>query len=431
MIQNQDKIDPVTSTSDSRPPSQSRIDIGLVTTLDPYSIPNGILNKIAQRLNEELSLWLTELDWRITVQEHALRAAPTSRGDDVEPIDLLLKAAELRDQYAWDFVLVVTSASLVSRYRRYSIAALSRPLDASIISLARLQDRTRVASDTSIDSDNLAIAKQIPSEPVLVDRITTLMLHALGHLGGLPSRSDTTLFLHNPVHPEELDGMGTFTPAELRTLMATFMAVADTRLEEENPDYSMSWRFSVKAAIINRKEILDAVLAARAWEFPRHLSRLTTAAVSTLAILLLTAEVWDIALSQPWYVIAILALLSLTLTTTFVANKQQLLLRRNRLSSEQLVVTRVSAMLTVIVGLSTTWIGAFMLSMLGAITLFDPVLVAGWASNSGADLGGGLLVPKIAMSAFCASVALLIGALGASFEDQHHFQHVIYVDEEL
>ena len=35
------------------------------------------------------------------------------------------------------------------------------------------------------------------------------------------------------------------------------------------------------------------------------------------------------------------------------------------------------------------------------------------------------------MSAFVASVAILIGALGASFEEQHYFRHVIFVDEEI
>jgi len=35
------------------------------------------------------------------------------------------------------------------------------------------------------------------------------------------------------------------------------------------------------------------------------------------------------------------------------------------------------------------------------------------------------------LSAFVASLGLLIGAFGASFEDQYYFRHVTHVDEEL
>ncbi len=40
-------------------------------------------------------------------------------------------------------------------------------------------------------------------------------------------------------------------------------------------------------------------------------------------------------------------------------------------------------------------------------------------------------ISYLKMATFCASVGLLIGALGASFQEQTHFQHVNFVDDAL
>ena len=127
----------------------------------------------------------------------------------------------------------------------------------------------------------------------------------------------------------------------------------------------------------------------------------------------------------------VLAFVVLVLTTSFVVYRQQLLIERHRRLSEQLVATRIAAVLIVVGGLATTWLGILVLALLAALTLFDAPLIVGWAASHGlaeADVG---LAERVRMAAFCASIGLLIGSLGASFEEQHHFRHVIFVDEEL
>jgi hypothetical protein len=62
-----------------------------------------------------------------------------------------------------------------------------------------------------------------------------------------------------------------------------------------------------------------------------------------------------------------------------------------------------------------------------SILFFQPALVAGWA----ASLHGAVSTRHyLILSAFVASFGLLIGALGASFEQYHYFRHVTYIDEE-
>ena len=51
----------------------------------------------------------------------------------------------------------------------------------------------------------------------------------------------------------------------------------------------------------------------------------------------------------------------------------------------------------------------------------------GWAASLGRPVGHDEV---LAFAGFVAALGILVGALGASFEDQTYFRHVAYVDEE-
>lgn len=387
----------------------------------------------ARRLGTDLAHWFPGYLWRIE---------PSVRHDigqyrREESSELLRRAAETRDSARHDFVILVTPDELVARYRPFALAALSRPLDAAVLSTARLvpdidghvslpTDRAETPPAASADGAGGTV-----SDDMIVDRLATLMMHALAHLAGERPTPEPERLLHRPDRPTDLDRMRHFDARELDALDAAFGKVADTRLEESSASAGGRWRFVLRAAMINREEITEAVRAARPWEFPQRLSRLTTAAVSTLALLLMTAESWDLGLAQGWTAVLVLALLVLALTTSFVVYRQQLLIERHRRLSEQLVATRITAVLIVVGGLATTWLGVLVLALLAALTLFDAPLIVGWAASQAlaeTDVG---FAERARMATFCASIGLLIGSLGASFEEQHHFRHVIFVDEEL
>ncbi|NND97878.1 MAG: hypothetical protein HKN47_11175 [Pirellulaceae bacterium] len=207
--------------------------------------------------------------------------------------------------------------------------------------------------------------------------------------------------------------------------------IADQRLEEGAGQRLNNLSFASQAVWINRREIGEAILAARPWEFPKRLSRLTLASVSTVAILLMTAESWDLALSQPQGRVATLAVFSLVVTTTYVILRQQLLVRRTRARSEQRIVTSISGIGIVFVGMTVTWLALLLLAFVVSSLLFDGPLIASWAASM--DLEGSDISAwdHLQMAWFCGSVGLLIGALGASFESQNYFRHIIFVDEEI
>ena len=94
-------------------------------------------------------------------------------------------------------------------------------------------------------------------------------------------------------------------------------------------------------------------------------------------------------------------------------------------------MTALSAVLIVAFGMATTWVCLAAAGMLVATVLFSSNLIAGWAASSELDAENVGLGCRWLMSCFCSSLGILIGALGASFESQNYFQHVIFVDEEL
>lgn len=159
-----------------------------------------------------------------------------------------------------------------------------------------------------------------------------------------------------------------------------------------------------------------------------RLSRLTTAAFSALLLLVITAEAWDLGMSQAPELVAALSTATLILTSAYILRRQQLLVRRDSSRLTELaVVSHVSIVVSVFLGMLTTYLLLFAVTLALARTLFSQHLVEGWAVSLGGQvLGHHYLV----FSAFVASLGILIGALGASFEDQNYFRHVAYVDEE-
>lgn len=343
-----------------------------------------------------------------------------SFGGRTEPSLLLRQAMEERDSKHWDFAFVLTSSELVGNYSPYCFAALSRPLDAAVISLS-LIDPQALGIEADMNSRVERIAR----------RLSRLMLHSIGHLCGLPRSDHPNDLLFHPPDAASLDNMAALQPADVEQVREHLADIADLRLEEGEGRTLGRLQFLIRAAWINRYEIYEAVRAARPWEFPTRLSRLTIASFSTLAILLLTAEAWDLALIQSRDRVFGLIVGSLLVTTCYVVARQQLLVRRGQRRTEQFVVTSLSAFGIVFVGMLTTWTMLFTVGLFVTHTLFPSHLIETWATSVITETRLLGWVDRPHMAVFGASLGLLIGALGASFESQHYFRHIIFVDEEI
>jgi hypothetical protein len=176
--------------------------------------------------------------------------------------------------------------------------------------------------------------------------------------------------------------------------------------------------------VVGRDEIAAAVLRAAPWQFPFRLQRLSTAAMSALLVLMFTEEVWAVSTAQPGWLVGLLSVVVIGVTSGYILKRQNLLLSRsaNRLT-EQNVVTHTAITVVVIIGMAVTYLLLLgtVLALAGAV--FAPTVAEQWAGpmtwREYASLGG-----------FIAIVGVVIGALGASFEGQAYFRHLTYVDEE-
>lgn len=365
------------------------------------------------RLLDMLNQWFSEFSWRMPLIRRPEMIAVRRE----EPVVLLARGHEELSANHWDFALIITQADFVTHYKPFALGIVSRGLDIGLISSCRV--------------DPAAFDENIPREErvrIMADRLQALALHVLGHLFGMRHHDASDNIMLNVSEVADLDRMTEIDETQQSELVGTLRQIADTRLEEEENGAARSAvAFYLRSAWMNRGEVLDAVRTAKPWEFPRRLARLTTAAVSACVIFMMTAEAWDFALSQSGSTTLTLALMSVSMTTVYVARRQQLFVRRRRRRlSEQHVISMVSTASIVLCGMATTWLGAFVVILVVGRTLFPDELVVSWAElHEHANWSHYLRFSGIA-----ASLGILIGALGASFEDQHHFRHITFVDEE-
>lgn len=362
-----------------------------------------------------------------------------------EPVALLKEGARQRAQHHWDYALVITPADLAAYSRPQAMAAPSRSLYAAVLSLARIGARaapTAPETETSAAPPGAADAADAtdgalvgdddsPADPVAVRRIVALVMHLLGDLNDLPHSEAPDSYMHLPAGPAALDAMRHFDEEQRLQLREELQATADVRLEElPRAARQARWRFYLRALWIGREEVASAVLQAHPWQFPFRLSGLSTAALSTLIVLLTAAEGWELGMSQPAGTIVALSLLALLGTCAFIIHRQRLLLHPPRSGplTEQVVFSNAAVVIVVLLGMLITYLALFGLALTLSQTLYPDTLVRGWA----ASLEGAITLRHyLSLAGFTAATGIIIGALGASFEGQQYFQHVAFVDEEL
>lgn len=369
------------------------------------------------RLAEQLAAWFPGFCWRFPVvwRREIHLVSP------VEPVALLEAATDERDHGRWDFVLVVTAAALKSYYKPFALGAPSSALDAAVLSTQRL--------DPIVEEEQVEEEERIET---LARRVTALAIHLLGHLNGLSHQDDPLDYMYDLKTAADLDGMRNLQD---RDRMAKALAeVAAERLEEtatyRQAGVAHRWRarlgFGLRVLWRERRNIWEAVREVEPWLFPLRFSRLTTAAFSAVLFLLMTAEVWELGMKQPPLRVLLLALLALASTSLYLLQRQHML-RRHRWEvrfSEQRTVASIAASVTVVLGMATTFVMIFSIVLLASKLLFALRLVVSWAA----------LTPSwqhyLTFAGFVATLGLVAGALGASFEEAIYFRHVLLIDEE-
>lgn len=390
------------------------IEIGWLVSYDVKKSDREAIAQARHRMLALLQQDFGQFEWRMPVILQPQSVTDSATG----AAKLLYEAAYERDGRRWDYAFVITGADLTSYYKPFAFAMPSQALAVAVMSTARLASRSLLADN----SEALFTLK--------AQRLFVLSMHLLGDLNGLDHRAEPHDFMHEPRDVEELDGMTRYSDNGRQRLLEVLTEVADLRLEEKASTGKVGvGGFYLRALWLLRKDIVSAVIQAKPWQFPLRLSRLTTAALSTLFILMMTAEAWDLGMSQRLPLMSGFSLMVLLGTSLFIVKRQKLLLRRSQKRlTEQIVVTNVASGLIVLGGMAVTYLVLFLLTLLFAGALFTDPLVESWAASLKGQIGW---QNYVCLAELVASLGLLIGALGASFEGQDYFRHIAYVDEEL
>ena len=385
-------------------PARPTIEVGWVR-VDRMDEPDSrALVGARDHLLETMRVALPQFEWRMPIKDAEVPRA----GERVSIVSLLDVGATELDAMHWDMAFVFTDDDLESHYRPYCFAAPSSTLSVAAVSTNRIDPRatgSRVSTHERIE--------------IMSQRLFALAAHMLGELIGLDHSSQPHDLMFDLSEVTDLDAMSRFSPAALELLREELDDIADVRLEEQT--LASRWSrlgFFLRALWHERDMVLLAVRQARPWQFPFRFTRLLAAAFSTLLILSITAEAWDLGMGQPPWLVGALSLGAVLLVSRYLLHRQGVLGRRAEGGGELRVVAQASVALSLFLGMVTTYVVLFGSTVFIAQVFFRPRLLEQWAASIEGPLG---LEHTLVFAGFVSSLGILLSALGASFEEQTYF----------
>lgn len=383
--------------------ARPKVEIGWLLEGDLPAGQREAAREAAAAMERSLASCMPGFDWVI----ETLERPATAERDRVEPVRLLDGAEIDRDLRGWDFAFVVTARELRGRERRQVFGVTAGIFATALVSTAFL-------------------ARPGGGGEPLAQRLHALAMHLFGRLNGLAPEDGTTWMRHVR-EPGDLDRPGGYDPAAAELLSAQMEEVADLRVEEMDGAGRGRLGFYARSLWQNRGALPRAILRMRPWSFPLRLRRLTTAAGSALAVLVMTAESWEVAANLSASAVAVLSLAAIVGTSAYLIRVQRLLASRQGPLREQRAVSNTGTVVAVIAGMAFTYVGVFAVGWLLATSLFGEGLLRAWTGAA----EGAVAPVRGRLAALAASLSVAIGALGASFEPYGYFRHVTQVDDEV
>jgi uncharacterized membrane protein len=171
--------------------------------------------------------------------------------------------------------------------------------------------------------------------------------------------------------------------------------------------------------------LLGMVRANRPWRFAARLYRALVAALAAAAFGLVSSDVWRLADTMGWWRLAILSIVSITLTIVSIIAAHGLWERapEPRVRS-QVVLFNLATAATVKIGILSLYLALFALVLAGAALVISSTALRD-------ALGHGVTMwDYVALAWFIASMATLGGGLGASLESQEAVREAAYASSE-
>lgn len=362
-----------------------------------------LLERAVQRLRQRFDEMSLDLNV-FTFEGPPLVAA----GGRLEPLEYLELGLAEKLERRVNFLLIVTESDLESSKLSYVVAYPSRLTNIGLISVRRL-----LPDFWGADVDD-----ETGSHRLLV-----VMLHTFGHLLNLDHANADSNVMHDFSSIDALDEMTDLDPGQLNEIERNIPAEAH---DEQARGSSLGfWWEHVRG---NWGVIGRTLRRANPIRLITKLPTLLTAALSVVAVLFFSAEVWDVADAVDGYQVVLFMVLTVAVATAVLYRTFGFgaLLDRERLVSESTVVTQTTTLLAVFLTVLTLFVVFFALTLFAAVTIFPRALMAEWASIDAADD----FVDHVKLSTFLGSMAVLTGALGGRGDSKKLIRTVLFLDEE-
>jgi uncharacterized membrane protein len=389
------------------PESQKSYAVGVMKTLvegresDEFSrLVDEAVARVDALLSEELNL-------RVDIFEFAGPHLSPVAGT-YSPLDFLQIGVTEKLERNVHFLLMVSDVDLSSSSISYVVALTSQLTNVAVLSTKRL-------------------SPSFWGEPedfeLTVERLTALMLHAIGHLLNLRHEESPQNALYDFKEVQDLAQMQEVTAEQIAKMRRILPEEARDRTTRKN----RFW-FTLRQIVTDRRAILGAVYRANPFYLLAQLPTMIAAAISVVIVLFFTAEIWDVASTVDLYQLLLFSVVGLVVSTAVLYRAFGLsnALSRRKTIAETTVVTWAATVLSLFLTMILFYVTFFVLTYVGTKTIFPRKLMGTWPTVDPAVRE----IDHLKLSMFLAAIGVLAGSLGGRTESQELVRHILFIDEE-
>ena len=324
------------------------------------------------------------------------------------PLDFLQIGLKEKLERGIHFLLIVTEVDLAASTLSYTLALPSQLTNVAVVSTKRL--------DPAFWGDDR-------DDDLAVRRLTTILLHSLGHLLNLPHEEDPANVMHEFSGVNDLAAMKQLTDSQRDRMKRALPHEAHERTSR-GPHFG----FVLRTLARDWRSLGAAVARANPFRLVTRLPTMITAALSVIIVLFFSPEMWDVASTVELYQLVLFSVVAMATATIVLYRAFAFggVLGCGRVLAESTVVTSAATFLCLLLTMLLLFSGFAVLVYGGIVTIFPPKLMETWPTVDPAIR----TLDHVKLSLFLAALGVLAGSLGGRADSQALVRGVLFINEE-
>lgn len=242
------------------------------------------------------------------------------------------------------------------------------------------------------------------------------VLDCFARLNGLTRQTSET-------SPAGEDAVPLYGPEEIRAIERSLRSLADGMLKRGVKEVRSAFLY-LGIIFSHPMRVLRPVFSRRPLRIVFSLGKLVFAAMAALVLALLSTELWHLGVGMNIWRLILIAVAVLLAATVYVVFQQHLYVSRVSLSlSQQAAIFNIASFMTVLAVFMALFAVIVTATMVITVGVYPRYIVREWLGKAEIDFWD-----YVRVSLLIASLAMLVGALGAGLEENDHFRRVMYTE---